>query len=104
MDIESKLRDLENRVKNLESDQLSDSERLGLLERQHSQDRKELGINSRATMVFLGALILLGVIGSRFTNGQYEFAIPLAELMQLLALPAVGAVIAALIPARRGDG
>ncbi len=103
MEFESRIRDLENRVKDLESDQLSDKERLGLLERQHNQDRKELGINSRATLAFLGTLLVLILVGSRYTSGQYEFQVPLSELMQILALPVVGAIVAALIPARRAS-
>lgn len=62
----------------------------------------ELGANSRASLTFLGATILMIILGSRFSaDTGYSYQIELDKLAGLLGLPAIAALLAAVIPGLR---
>jgi hypothetical protein len=64
-------------------------------------NRIELGANSRASLTFVGGVIIMLMIGSRFADGQYSYQVELEHLTTLIGLPAIASILAALIPAKK---
>lgn len=87
--------ELENAVLALEAD-------VAALKAQVKSNRHELGANSRSSLVFVGGLIVMLMLGSRFSSEEgYTYAIELEKLTTLVGLPAVAALLTAIIPEMR---
>lgn len=74
---------------------------LARLKEQVKENRSELSRNSRGSLVFVGGVIVMFMIGVRFNEGSFSYAIELEKLVPLIELPAIAALIAALIPVKR---
>lgn len=65
------------------------------LQRRTKLTRKELGVNSMATLAFLGLLGVL-ILGIRLEFGGFTFSIPLELLIKALELPVAASIVAAI--------
>lgn len=72
------------------------------LKEQVKSNRSELGANSRGSLVFTAGIVVMLLLGSRFSSDEgYSYAIELEKLTTLIGLPAVAALLTALLPLRK---
>jgi hypothetical protein len=65
-------------------------------------NRQELGANSRGSLTFAFSLVIMLLLGSRFSaESGYSYAIELEKLTTLIGLPAIAALFAAVVPGLR---
>jgi hypothetical protein len=99
LEVEAQVESHDLRLKLLAEKQEDSENFIHKLDRRALRDSRELSINTQATMVFLGGVLvmvlMLFLLNSRFTYGSYEYRVD-PMFLEVVGLPAIGALVTAL--------